>query len=106
MDAFEIEDLIAERAASESPYLEFLRIPEMSLGIYSLLAGATDHQSPHGEDEAYYVVRGRGAVHVGGEDRDIQPGSVVFVGRNVEHRFHSITEDLELVVFFAPAEGS
>jgi hypothetical protein len=29
----------------------------------------------------------------------------VFVGKRVEHRFHSISERLELLVVFAPAES-
>jgi len=31
---------------------------------------------------------------------------VVFVQANIEHRFHTITEDLTILVFFAPAEYS
>jgi hypothetical protein len=31
---------------------------------------------------------------------------VVFVAASVPHRFHDITEQLEIVVFFAPPEGS
>ena len=34
------------------------------------------------------------------------PGSVVFVGTAVEHRFHSIEEDLEMLVVFAPPRRS
>jgi quercetin dioxygenase-like cupin family protein len=34
----------------------------------------------------------------------VSEGSVVFVAAEVEHRFHSITEDLVVLVFFAPAE--
>ncbi len=87
-------------------YLEFLRIPQMSLGVYKLRAGELDPQKPHTEDEVYYVVGGDGIISVGDEDRPIQSGSVVFVPANVDHRFHSITEDLLLLVFFAPAEGT
>ncbi len=43
---------------------------------------------------------------VGGEDRELSPGSVVFVPARTEHRFHTIREALSLLVMFAPAEGS
>jgi mannose-6-phosphate isomerase-like protein (cupin superfamily) len=36
----------------------------------------------------------------------VQTGSIVYVGAEVEHKFHSITEDLKALVFFEPAEGS
>jgi mannose-6-phosphate isomerase-like protein (cupin superfamily) len=70
-----------------------------------LAAGATDPQSPHREDEMYYVVRGRARFRAGDEDREISSGDVLFVARNVEHRFHDITEEIAVLVFFAPAES-
>lgn len=106
MDAFELHQLIAERARSGKPYLEFLRVPDMSAGLYWLPAGGTDPQSPHTEDEVYYVVSGRAQIRVAGEDRLVQAGSVVYVAKNVQHRFHSIEEELTVLVFFAPAEYS
>ena len=106
MLAFELHDLIAEAQAAGKPYYEFLRVPDMSLGLYRLPAGGVDPQRPHTEDEAYYVVSGRGRIRVGQEERLVMGGSVIYVARTVEHKFHSIEEDLSLLVFFAPAEYS
>ncbi len=106
MDAHELADLVAEREASGEPYLEFLRVPDLSVGLYVLAAGQPDLQRPHTEDEVYYVVSGRGRITVGDEVRDVRPGSIVFVATAVPHRFHDITEDLTLFVAFGPAEGS
>jgi mannose-6-phosphate isomerase-like protein (cupin superfamily) len=104
MQAFEIADLMAQQVTSGENYLEFLRSADLSVGIYSLPAGAVDGQQPHTEDEVYYVVKGRGMFFHAGENRPVKPGSVLFVAANVEHRFHSITEDMQILVFFAPAE--
>lgn len=106
MDAFDLADLVAQRAASGNPYLEFLTVPDLSVGLYCLTVGQPDLQRPHTEDEVYYVISGRGRITVGDEVRDIRPGSIVFVGTAVAHRFHGITEDLTLLVAFGPAEGS
>ena len=106
MDSFYLPDLVERRRDSEALYLEFFSTSAMSLGVYELSAGSVDPQSPHTEDEVYYVVSGAGQVHVDGEDREVRPGSIVFVGAGVEHRFHSITEDLTLLVVFAPARGT
>ena len=106
MDAFEIADIELRRRAHGALYHEFVRTPSMSLGLYVLEAGARDPQRPHSEDEAYLVLRGRGRIRVGEEDRAVEAGSVVFVPARVEHRFHDITEELAIAVFFAPAEGS
>ena len=102
---FEISNLLKEQSASLKLYLEFLRVPAMSAGIYVLPAGAVDPQHPHHEDELYYVVRGRARVQVGKEDAEVRAGSVIFVEANQEHRFYDIIDDLHVLVFFAPAEN-
>jgi mannose-6-phosphate isomerase-like protein (cupin superfamily) len=102
---FEIAGLDKQREAAKKLYLEFLRVPSMSAGVYTLAVGSADPQKPHNEDEMYYVVRGRARMQVGLEDRAVAEGSVIFVGAKLEHRFHDITEELTVLVFFAPAES-
>jgi mannose-6-phosphate isomerase-like protein (cupin superfamily) len=97
----EIEE---QRAESGRAYREFLRMPAMSAGLYVLPAGETDRQKPHREDEIYYVVRGRARFKAGSEDREVSAGSVIFVAAQVGHRFYDITEELAVLVLFAPAE--
>ena len=104
MQAFELAQLISQQKSSDKPYLEFLRVSDLSMGLYVLPAGGTDPQSPHKEDDVYYVVSGKAKIKVGEEDRDLEAGSIVYVAKKVEHRFHSIDEELKVLVFFAPAE--
>ncbi len=106
MQAWELEALEADRAVHGRLYHEFLSVPDLSGGLYVLEAGGVDPQSPHGEDELYVVMAGRGTITVGGEERQVRPGSVVFVGARVPHRFHDIQERLVILVAFGPAEGS
>jgi mannose-6-phosphate isomerase-like protein (cupin superfamily) len=106
MHAYELAQLISQRKESNKLYLEFLKVPDLSIGLYTLPAGGVDPQSPHTEDEVYYVVRGKAMIKVADEDRTVQTGSIVYVAKNVEHRFHSIKEELTVIVFFAPAEYS
>ena len=106
MQAFELTDLISQQKDSNKLYLEFLKVPDLSMGLYVLPTGGLDPQSPHTEDEVYYVVSGRAKIQVADEDRDVVAGSIVYVAKNVEHRFHSIKEELKVIVFFAPAEYS
>jgi mannose-6-phosphate isomerase-like protein (cupin superfamily) len=106
MDAHELADVIARREAANRPYLEFITVPDLSVGLYVLAPGEPDLQQPHTEDEVYYVVSGAGRITVGDEVRDVRPGSIVFVATGVPHRFHDITEELTLFVVFGPAEGS
>lgn len=106
MQAFELAQLVSQRESSNKLYLEFLNVPDLSVGLYVLPAGGKDPQSPHTEDEVYYVVSGRAQILVAEENRDVRAGSIVYVAKNVAHRFHSIEEDLTVLVFFAPAEYS
>ena len=99
-----LPEIDEQRSESGKSYREFLRMPAMSAGLYVLPAGGTDWQKPHREDEIYYVVRGRARFKAGSEDREISAGSVIFVAAQVGHRFYDITEELALLVVFAPAE--
>jgi quercetin dioxygenase-like cupin family protein len=92
--------------ATGASYEEHLSVPDLSVGTYCLQAGATDPQTPHDEDELYVVTSGRARFTGGDQTIDIAAGSVFFVPANEVHRFHDIAEDLAVLVFFGPAEGS
>lgn len=106
MEAFEIANLMATQQERGEAYLEFIRVSALSVGLYTLPAGGVDRQLPHTEDEVYYIISGQGMIRVGEEERAVQPGSTVYVAAGVEHRFFTIAEDLTILVFFAPAEGT
>lgn len=99
--AFDLADELEKLATSNTPYREFLRVPSLSCGVYRLPAGAADLQSPHDEDEVYFVVSGRGRLRVDGNEREVGRGSVLYVQATTEHSFFEVEEDMTLVVFFA-----
>jgi len=103
---YDLPLISTERAQAGKLYQEFLRVTALSVGVYVLAAGATDPQKPHNEDEVYYVVRGRARMRVGAEEQVVKTGTVIFVAANIEHRFFDISEELEVLVLFAPAETS
>jgi mannose-6-phosphate isomerase-like protein (cupin superfamily) len=107
VDAFEARELVERLDTSGHDYAEFFRADSgtLSMTIAFWPAGGEDPQQPHSEDEVYYVASGRGQIRVAGEDRPVEPGSIVYVAAGVEHRFHSIEEDLEVVVFWSPARA-
>jgi quercetin dioxygenase-like cupin family protein len=87
-------------------WVEQLRVPDLSVGTYSIPAGAVDDQQPHAEDEIYVVTAGHAVFEAGGEQVAVGPGSVIYVAAGEVHRFADVSEDLATVVLFAPAEGS
>lgn len=90
----------------DTHWAEQFRVPDLSVGTYSIPVGGTDDQEPHTEDEIYVVTAGRAAFESGGKRVEVGPGSVIFVAAGEEHRFTDVVEDLATVVLFAPAEGS
>jgi mannose-6-phosphate isomerase-like protein (cupin superfamily) len=110
MNAFEISELIAACRASGHRYHEFVQRPTMSAGIFILPTGAVDDHQPHNRDELYCILSGRGVLQVQGADHEVAEGRVVFVPAGVEHHFHSISDELTILVFFggetSPQSGS
>jgi mannose-6-phosphate isomerase-like protein (cupin superfamily) len=100
----DLPKLVEDQRRSGESWAEIFRVPAMSVGIYRLRAGEEDTQAPHAEDEIYYVLSGRGDIRVEGEDHPVRSGSLVFVAARAKHKFHSIREDLTVLVLFAPAE--
>lgn len=98
---FRLEELLERKREMSFPYLEFLRVPSLSAGIYTLAAGSRDLQGPHDEDEVYVVVSGRARLRVNDEERRVEAGSVLYVPASSEHHFVEIEEDVTLLVFFA-----
>jgi mannose-6-phosphate isomerase-like protein (cupin superfamily) len=79
---------------------------DLSVGTYSIPAGGLDDQTPHTEDEIYVVRAGRATLVTSSGTAEVGPGSVVFVPAMEAHQFTEISEDLALLVIFAPPYGS
>ena len=99
-EVFDVAELIARGSSEPVSYKEFLRVPAMSCGLYRLAKGSKDMQTPHDEDELYYVVEGRARLRIGDEERQVSPGSVMYVRATEEHSFFEIQEDMVLLVVF------
>ncbi len=97
---------VSKLGTAGQAFQEFLRTEYMSAGVYRLAAGAVDKQKPHSEDEMYFVISGHGRFGAAGWDTEVSPGDVLFVPAHEAHEFHDIDEDLQLLVVFAPPEGT
>lgn len=106
MQIYKLDEITRSAVETAERYSEFLRVPHLSMGLYRLRAGEKDPQRPHLEDEVYYVLSGRAQIRVKDEVHAVEPGSIIYVGAQAPHKFIHIEEDLEILVFFAPAESS
>ena len=104
MQIFRLNDLVTE--GRNKRWQEFIRASSLSMGLYRVKAEQPDEQKPHAEDEVYLVISGKASFRAGEHEQAVAPGTLIFVERSVEHRFFDVTEDLTVLVFFAPPEGS
>ncbi len=100
---FDVDAIRSELSGSSVEYKEFLRVPTLSCGIYQLPAGSQDMQSPHNEDEVYYVVAGKARMMFGDKMKEVKSGTVLYIKATESHSFFEIEEDMTLLVFFAAA---
>lgn len=63
-------------------------------------------QTPHAQDEIYFIVRGRGVLFHDGKRDPFEAGDLLFVAAGTEHHFEGIGEGLALWrVFYGPRGG-
>lgn len=101
-----LPDIIPKGPVTKRAFLEFTRSNDMSVGLYLVPKEGEDHQSPHAEDEVYYVVRGKARFISGNGAKPVGAGDVIFVAAKEPHKFVDIVEELVLLVVFAPAYKS
>src|SRR5438445_11677481 len=104
MESFELDALVKEHASLGKLYLEFLRVPSLSMGLYVLPAGGTDPQTPHTEDEVYYIVSGEAVISVGAEEHKWRRGGLENVTAKCRHRFQQFGSNIGVRYFLAPAD--
>lgn len=69
-----------------------------------------DAQTPHKQDEIYYILNGEGEFQTGRDEHadvetmSIKPGDLIYVPHSTWHRFiaRPNTEGLSILIFFAP----
>ncbi|SRR6056297_2053975 len=99
---FDLDEIKGKLRGEPVEYLEFLNVPSLNCGLYFLTAGSTDMQAHHDDDEVYLVLSGRARMRLDDEERDVGPGSLLYVSATTEHSFFEIEEDMTLLVLFSP----
>jgi mannose-6-phosphate isomerase-like protein (cupin superfamily) len=83
-------------------YRELVRSAYLSTGVYELPAFSRDHQTPHADDEIYYVLSGTSEIMLDEASHQAEPGMLIYVPAGLPHLFHQITADLRVLAVFAP----
>ena len=105
-EVFQLDELLPQAIADTPRFVEFLHRPGISAAVYRLPAGSRDMQAPHLEDEVYFVIEGKARLRINDAEKEVGPGSILYVRATEEHSFFDITEDLSLLAFFGRADLS
>ncbi len=97
-EAFELADLVSQRAEAEVAFMPFLDRNSMVVGLLELMPADEDTRPIAPLDEVYYIFEGEGVLQVGEQNIDIQPGMVVFTKAGSNGRFTNISEAIQAVV--------
>ena len=63
-------------------------------------------QSPHAQDEIYFIVRGQGVLIHDGKRDVFKSGDLLFVAAGIEHQLENTSEDFAMWrVFYGPTGG-
>ena len=87
-----------------APFATVMAGGTMSVEVFA--PRGEDLQTPHPQDELYFVQAGTGEIVINGQRFDAAAGDAFFVAAQVEHRFENFSEDfLTWVVFYGPPGG-
>ena len=77
----------------------------MATGVLVLEPGQEDTQEPHDSDEVYFVLQGDGFLKIKDKDYAVSKEKLFFVGKNIEHQFHSNSKTLKALYFFGDPDS-
>ena len=88
--------------AGEHAVVVFQRGP---LDIALSLPQRPSQQTPHAQDEIYFVVRGRGVLSHDGKREPFESGDLLFVAAGIEHQIEDISKDFAMWRVFYGSPG-
>ena len=97
---FDLDSLVS-KIGKDDYWIDFMKIRRMEAGVLRLRPGEEDTQTPHNEDELYFVAEGSGYVEVGGEKKPVKKGSIIFVPAETGHYFYGNKDLLVVLYVFA-----
>ena len=90
---------------SSSYFSTFIDKESLAAGVLLLRPGEEDTQTPHENDEIYFVISGNGFLKIKDKDYKVSKNKLFFVAKNVKHFFHDHTEDLKVLYFFGGTDS-
>jgi len=97
-EIFNVRRILNEKAHNKSALIDVVKASHMEVRLKQFLPGDTGPQITHQTDVLFYVVRGQGKVNIEDKEEPLKTGTILFIPKGANHRFHSITERMVLLV--------
>jgi len=83
--------------------VEALKHGTMSLILFA--PQGNDYQTPHSQDELYFVIEGTGVLEVEGKEIPFDQGDALFVKAGENHRFSEFSKGIKMWAVFWGDKG-
>ena len=97
---FDLSTYLEKIKKSSSYFHTFINRDSLAAGVLVLQPGEEDMQTPHENDEVYYIISGNGFLKIKDKDYKVSKDKLFFVAKDVEHCFHGNTKELKVLYFF------
>ena len=97
---FDLSTYLEKIKTGSSYFHTFINRDSLAAGVLVLQSGEEDMQTPHENDEVYYIISGNGFLKIKDKDYKVSKDKLFFVAKNVEHCFHGNTKELKVLYFF------
>ncbi len=97
---YDLKTYLEKIEKSSSYFSTFIDKDRLAAGVMLLRPGEKDIQTPHENDEVYFVLSGNGFLKIKNKDYSVSKNKLFFVGKNVKHFFHGNSEELKVLYFF------
>lgn len=98
---FDIKKYIEDIKNSDGYFHTFLNRKNIAAGVLVLEPGEEDTQTPHDDDEVYFVIRGDGYLKIDGKDYAVSEGMAYYVQKDIPHKFFGNKKELVVLYFFS-----
>ena len=83
--------------------IETFKHGSMSLVLFAPLGN--DYQTPHSQDELYFVIEGSGVLEIEGRNISFDEGDALFVKAGEKHKFIEFSKGLKMWAVFWGEKG-
>ena len=102
---FNLTTYLEKIKKSNSYFYTFINRDSLSAGVLVLQPGEEDTQTPHDNDEIYYIISGDGFLKINDKDYAVSKNKIYIDSKNTPHFFFGNKIELKVFYFFGGSDS-